>query len=87
MERCAGEDVEVQARGGDSPSHYLTLEGFPVKTVAYGSDAPHLSNFQHKMICGPGSINVAHRDDEHISIGELEEAVKNYIRIFETLTI
>lgn len=85
MGSLAGEDIEVEARGGDSPSRYLTLDSFPSKTVAFGSDAPHLSNFEHKMICGPGSITVAHRDDECISMSEIEAAVDNYVGIFETL--
>ena len=85
MQEQDGDDVTVLARGGDTPSRYLTLEGFPTKTVAFGSDAPHLSNFEHKMICGPGSITVAHRDDECISPADISEAVDNYVRIFETL--
>lgn len=85
MEAQGSETLEVVARGGDTPSRYLTLEGFPTKTVAFGSDAPHLSNFAQKMICGPGSITVAHRDDECISMAEIDEAVDNYVRIFEKL--
>ena len=85
MHEQAGEDIEVVARGGDTPSRYLTLEGLPSKTVAFGSDAPHLCNFEHKLICGPGSITVAHRDDECITMADIDKAVDNYVRIFETL--
>ena len=72
-------------RGGDIPARYLTLEGFGQGPVAFGSDAPHLSGFGHKAICGPGSIKVAHRDDEHILISELEAAVGQYKRMFAAL--
>lgn len=84
MQQHSSEDVEVLARGGDTPARYTTIEGFDTKPVAFGSDAPHLSNFTHKMICGPGSINVAHRDDEHILLSEIDKAVEGYVRIYET---
>lgn len=77
--------MTVRAFGGDSPTRYETLEGFPVKPVAFGSDAPQLSNFKRKILCGPGSILVAHRPEEHISLVELEAAIENYVRMYETL--
>ncbi len=83
MEGLAGEGLEVIARGGDAPAEYFTLPGFRTKPVAFGSDAPHLDGFAHKMICGPGSILTAHRDDECIRMSEIEEAIDNYIRIYE----
>lgn len=77
--------MSVQAFGGDSPSSFDVLEGFDAKPVAFGSDAPQLANFPHKILCGPGSILVAHRDDEHILLKDIETAVDNYINIFETI--
>ena len=77
----------ISARGGDVPAHYVTLEGFESAPVAFGSDAPHLSNFGHKIICGPGSIRFAHRPDEHILVNELEEAVGLYTRMYENLQL
>ena len=75
----------VEAIGGDSPAEYLTLPGFETAPVAFGSDAPHLTNFGHKIICGPGSIRFAHRDDEHILVRELETAAGQYIRMYHAL--
>ncbi len=80
----AGDALKVVERGGDTPARYLTLPGFPTQTVAFGSDAPHLTNFDQKIICGPGSITVAHRDDEFLSKADFEQAVNNYIRIYES---
>ena len=76
---------EVAARGGDPPANYVTLPGFESAPVAFGSDAPHLTGFGHKIICGPGSIRHAHRDDEQITVSELEEAVQLYIRMYHEL--
>ncbi len=75
----------VRALGGDTPTRYDVIEGFPTKPVAFGSDAPQLTNFRHKILCGPGSILVAHRPEEHIDIADLETAIQNYVRIFETI--
>ena len=75
----------VDFRGGDTPAHYVTLPGFESAPVAFGSDAPHLTGFGHKIICGPGSIRFAHRDDEHILVQDLENAVDIYKRLYATL--
>ena len=75
----------VEAIGGDTPAEYMTLPGFEAAPAAFGSDAPHLTNFAHKIICGPGSIRVAHRDDEHILVRDLEQAVEQYIKMFKLL--
>lgn len=77
--------MTVNALGGDAPMRYATLEGFETKSVAFGSDAPQLTNFRRKILCGPGSILVAHRPEEHISLSDLEAAVDNYVHMYETL--
>jgi acetylornithine deacetylase len=77
--------LTVSPRGGDTPARYWTVEGIPSKSVAFGSDAPHLKNFTHKAICGPGSITVAHRDDEHVLVADLETAVEQYIKLYKAI--
>lgn len=77
--------MSVKAFGGDSPTKFMTLEGFPVKAVSFGSDAPQLTNFENKILCGAGSILVAHRNDEHIMLSDIEQAVKNYIKMYDIL--
>ncbi len=77
--------MSVVAYGGDSPSCFDVLPGFDSAPVAFGSDAPQLKCFSHKILCGPGSILVAHRDEEHILLSEIEKAVGNYVRIFEII--
>lgn len=78
--------MTVKPLGGDVPTRYETLEGFPTKSVAFGSDAPQLTNFRRKILCGPGSILVAHRDEEHIRLSDLSESIANYVRIYEMLS-
>lgn len=77
--------MTVKAFGGDAPTRFEVLAGFDTKPVSFGSDAPQLSNFKHKILCGPGSILVAHRPEEQISLQDLEKAVENYIEIYNRL--
>ena len=77
--------MSVKAFGGDSPTRFTVFEGFPSKPVAFGSDAPQLKCFSNKILCGPGSILVAHRDNEHINMADIETAVSNYVRMYGTL--
>lgn len=77
--------MSVKALGGDSPTVYDVLEGFPVGPVSFGSDAPQLKSFRHRILYGPGSILVAHRPDEHISLAEIEAAASAYVRMYEMI--
>ena len=84
MASLATNDIKIEALGGDSPMNYLTLPGFPTTTVSFGSDAPQLTNFKERILCGAGSILVAHRHDEHISIEEIDKAVNQYVDIYHS---
>ena len=77
--------MTVKPFGGDAPTRFETLPGFEIKPVSFGSDAPQLSNFKHKILCGPGSILVAHRPEECVTMEDLETAVGNYIKIYNSL--
>lgn len=77
--------MKVTAFGGDAPTRFEVLDGFKTKPVSFGSDAPQLKCFGRKMLCGPGSILVAHRDNEHILLSDLEKAIENYIEIYKTI--
>ena len=80
------ENMTVKPNGiGDAPAHYMTLPGFDSAPAAFGSDAPHLSNFSHKAICGPGTIRHAHRDDEQVLVQDLQTAVRLYVQMYKSL--
>ncbi len=79
-------DISVTAYGGDSPLEYFhSVRGIEAKAVSFGSDAPRLTGFPMKAICGPGSILTAHTDNEYVLLSQLEKAVDQYVRIFETI--
>ena len=63
------------------PVRLAGVAGFPTSIVAYATDVPVLSAWGTPYLFGPGSIRVAHRDDEHIEIEELQAAVDAYERL------
>lgn len=63
------------------PVRLSTLPGFESGVVAFATDIPALTNWGVPYLYGPGSIHLAHRDDEHIRIAELRDAVGAYERI------
>ncbi len=73
-------------RGIEIPLARLgTLPGFPTSVVAFATDIPAMPSWGTPYLFGPGSIHVAHRDDEHVSVRELEAAVDVYDRMVRTL--
>ena len=64
-----------------------TLPGFETAVFPYTTDVPLLTRWGTPLLLGPGSIHVAHTDDEHVSIDELNQAVELYERIARQLLI
>jgi acetylornithine deacetylase len=67
----------------------LRLEGFdglPTTVVAFATDIPALEGAWGKpYLIGPGSIHVAHTEEERIPKKQLEEAVEIYARMARQL--
>jgi acetylornithine deacetylase len=55
-----------------------TLPGFDTAVFPYTTDIPLLTRWGTPLLLGPGSIHVAHTDDEHVAIDELRHAVDSY---------
>src|SRR5262249_58041881 len=62
-----------------------TLAGFETGVFPYTTDIPLLTRWGTPLLLGPGSIHVAHSDDEHVSVDELYQAVELYERIARQL--
>ena len=58
-----------------------TIPGMETCVAAYATDIPKLGNWGTPHLFGPGSIHVAHRDDEHVRVSELRNAIDAYVRI------
>jgi acetylornithine deacetylase len=55
-----------------------TVPGFETAVFPYTTDVPLLTRWGTPLLLGPGSIHVAHTDDEHVAIDELLAAVDLY---------
>ena len=62
-----------------------TVDGFETAVFSYFSDVPFLSNWGAPLLLGPGSIHVAHTDQEHVAIAELDKAVEIYAKLATAL--
>ena len=62
------------------------LDGFPTSVVAFATDIPALAGWGAPYLFGPGTIHLAHRDDEHVEIADLRSAADNYERIVDVLS-
>lgn len=63
------------------PVKLAVLPGYPTSVAAFATDIPALGNWGTAYLFGPGSIHVAHRDDERVGVRELVAAVEVYERI------
>ena len=85
LERWAAGRASIE-RGVEIPAMRLgTLDGFPTSVVAFATDIPAMPAWGTPYLFGPGSIHVAHRDDEHVEIAALQAAVGSYERMVESL--
>jgi acetylornithine deacetylase len=62
-----------------------SLPGWECTTVNFASDLPFLGAWGTGYQFGPGTIRVAHTDDEHITKAELLEGTASYVRLARDL--
>jgi acetylornithine deacetylase len=86
VEACARPGVTVEAtvelpfvKGAVAPA------GWETTTVSYASDLGLLGAWGEGFQLGPGTIKVAHTDDERIAKRELLDGVELYVRLAEDL--
>ena len=62
-----------------------TMPGFETAIFPFTTDVPLLTRWGTPLLLGPGSIHVAHTDDEHVAVDELRHAVELYEEIARRL--
>jgi acetylornithine deacetylase len=67
------------------PVRMITIPGVPSAVFPYTTDIPFLGNWGAPLLYGPGSIHVAHTDDEFIEIAEQQSAVDGYVSLAREL--
>jgi len=78
IERWAAGRAKLEWGPMVPPVRLGVVDGFRTSVAAFATDIPALTNWGTPYLYGPGSIHVAHRDDEHVSMDELREAVSVY---------
>ncbi len=61
------------------------FDGFETEVVSYSTDLPSLTRWGRPLLLGPGSIRVAHTDQECVRKSELLHAVELYTRLVKEL--
>lgn len=67
------------------PVRLHTVPGFDTAVFAFTTDVPFLDRWGTPLLLGPGSITVAHTDDESVEIADLSVAADGYARLIASL--
>ena len=62
-----------------------TVSDFPTEVFPFTTDIPFLSAWGKPLLLGPGSVLVAHTDEEHVRISEILESVDHYVSLARRL--
>ena len=62
-----------------------TVPGLDTAVFPYTTDVPFLTRWGRPLLLGPGSIHVAHTEDEHLSVDELRHAIDLYVALARTV--
>ncbi|GAC1446566.1 MAG: succinyl-diaminopimelate desuccinylase [Pyrinomonadaceae bacterium] len=85
VHRVINHRAEIEFPALSEPQRMLAIDGIEQTIVRFATDIPHLSNWGQPLLLGPGSILVAHTNEEKVSKIELEESVRLYKQLVRTL--
>lgn len=84
LEGVDGDALSMECGYGYGPIECdCDVDGFEKTIVNYGTDVANLEGDHIRYLYGPGSILVAHGDDENVKVHELETAVEDYKRLIK----
>jgi len=78
-ERLRPSRGSLQILLSEPPDRYPEVPGFEQAPMPFGSDAPQLRNLipdRTVVLAGPGSIRVAHTDEEHLTLADLMAGIE-----------
>ena len=81
----AGDQVKVEFPLELPFLRLRTVDGLPTMIAAFTTDIPKLTNWGEPLLIGPGSIHVAHTEDEFIDKRQLADAIDLYCGIAKEL--
>ncbi|MDZ7723940.1 MAG: M20/M25/M40 family metallo-hydrolase [candidate division KSB1 bacterium] len=79
------DSIEIEILSASEPQTLIALPGFDTTVVGFGTDAGYLRPLGKILLFGPGSITTAHRQDEHITVEDLETGVTLLEKIVKQL--
>jgi acetylornithine deacetylase len=85
LRRAVGDRLTMTEVLEVPPVRLRTFPGFDTAAFAYTTDIPLLSNWGTPLLFGPGSIHVAHTDQERVRARDLWDAVDGYERLARLL--
>jgi acetylornithine deacetylase len=85
IERALAADMSVELLIDSPPVRAPALPDWDTTVVRFGSDLPHLAAWGAGYQLGPGTIRVAHTDDERLGKQELLDSVDDYERLARQL--
>jgi acetylornithine deacetylase len=77
--------VHLEEVSNLAPVRLNVVAGHETEVFSYVTDIQVLTRWGQPYLLGPGSIAVAHTDDEHVSVDELVSGVTAYRRLATTL--
>ena len=76
---------EIEILSFSEPVRMLDIDGFNKKVVRFTTDIPHMPNWGKPLLLGPGSILVAHTNDEFVLKADLTRAKQIYVKLAKQL--
>jgi len=85
VDRTVNGRAEIEYASAHDPVRLFSVSGIEQCVVRFTTDIPYLSNWGKALLIGPGSILVAHTEQEKIPKVELEKAVDLYVQVAQQL--
>jgi acetylornithine deacetylase len=77
--------VDVEEVLSVPPMRFASVPGYETAVFPFTTDAPFFRRWGTVLLYGPGSATLAHTDEEHVEIADLEAAVGDYAAIARAL--
>lgn len=85
LNECLKLDCQINVLSSCDPFYYFLPKGHEGFIAGFGSDAPYLNKIAKPLLMGPGLLEFAHKEDEQISISQLEMGFLEYTKLLEEL--
>ncbi len=87
LEHVVGNRGQINYLSENDPVRLHALNGFDHCVVRFTTDIPYLSRWGTPLLLGPGSIFQAHTDHEYVPKRALDQAVRLYVQLAQSLLV